>query len=52
MAAMTGAERSSTFGFRNVIVRYPGRRLTVVILTNRDDPAPYETALAIARLVK
>jgi CubicO group peptidase (beta-lactamase class C family) len=41
-----------TSGFRNVIVRYPGRRLTVVILTNRDDPAPYETALAIARLVK
>jgi len=39
-----------TSGFRNVIVRYPGRRLTVVILTNRDDPAPYETALAIARL--
>jgi CubicO group peptidase (beta-lactamase class C family) len=39
-----------TVGFRNVIVRYPSRRLTVVILTNRDDPAPYETALAIARL--
>lgn len=39
-----------TSGFRNVIVRYPGRRLTVVILTNRDDPAPYATALAIARL--
>jgi len=39
-----------TSGFRNVIVRYPIRRLAVVILTNRDDPAPYETALAIARL--
>jgi CubicO group peptidase (beta-lactamase class C family) len=39
-----------TSGFRNVIVRYPSRRLTVVVLTNRDDPAPYETALAIARL--
>jgi CubicO group peptidase (beta-lactamase class C family) len=39
-----------TSGFRNVIVRYPGRRLSVVILTNRDDPAPYETALAVARL--
>ncbi|MEO7503267.1 MAG: serine hydrolase domain-containing protein [Gemmatimonadaceae bacterium] len=39
-----------TSGFRNVIVRYPGKRLTVVILTNRDDPAPYETALAMARL--
>ncbi len=39
-----------TSGFRNVIVRYPARRLTVVILTNRDDPGPYETALAIAKL--
>lgn len=40
-----------TTGFRNVIVRYLARRLTVVILTNRDDPAPYLTALAIAKVV-
>jgi CubicO group peptidase (beta-lactamase class C family) len=39
-----------TSGFRNVIVRYPARKLTVVILTNRDDPQPYQTALAIAKL--
>ncbi len=39
-----------TSGFRNVIVRYPSRRLTVVILTNRDDPAPYETALDVAKI--
>jgi len=39
-----------TIGFRNVIVRYPKRRLTVILLTNRDDPEPYKTALAIARL--
>ena len=39
-----------TSGFRNVIVRYPSRRLTVIILSNRDDPPPYETALAIARM--
>ena len=39
-----------TLGFRNVIVRYPGRRLTVVILTNRNAPEPYRTALAIAEL--
>jgi len=39
-----------TSGFRNVIVRYPSRRLTVVLLTNRDDPEPYETALAVAAL--
>ena len=39
-----------TIGFRNVIVRFPGRRLTVVVLTNRDEPEPYATALAIAEL--
>ena len=40
-----------TSGFRNVIVRFPARKLTVVLLTNRDDPEPYQTALAIARIV-
>ena len=39
-----------TSGFRNVIVRWPSRRLTVVILSNRDTPGPYETALAIGNL--
>ena len=39
-----------SIGFRNVIVRYPKRRLTVVLLTNRNDPEPYQTALAIAKL--
>jgi CubicO group peptidase (beta-lactamase class C family) len=39
-----------TMGFRNVIVRYPSRHFTVIILTNRNDPEPYTTALAIAKL--
>lgn len=39
-----------TLGFRNVIVRWPQRRLTVVMLTNRNDPEPYRTALEIAGL--
>ena len=39
-----------TIGFRNVIVRYPQRRLTVVVLTNRDDPEPYTLAKQIAAL--
>lgn len=38
-----------TIGFRNVIIRYPQRRVTVVVLTNRDEPAPRPLALAIAR---
>ncbi len=39
-----------TAGFRNVIVRFPERRLTIVILTNRDAGEPYRAALAIAEL--
>jgi CubicO group peptidase (beta-lactamase class C family) len=38
-----------TVGFRNVIVRYPKKHLTVVVLTNRNDPEPYRLALEIAR---
>jgi CubicO group peptidase (beta-lactamase class C family) len=39
-----------TMGFRNVIVRFPKRRLTVIMLTNRDEPEPYPKALEIAKL--
>jgi CubicO group peptidase (beta-lactamase class C family) len=48
---VTGETRwhsGETTGFRNVIVRYLEQRLTVIVLTNRDDPEPYPTALAIA----
>jgi CubicO group peptidase (beta-lactamase class C family) len=38
-----------SIGFRNVLVRYPRQRLTVILLSNRNDPEPYETALAIAQ---
>lgn len=37
-----------TIGFRNVIVRWPERRLTVILLTNRNDPEPYRLAMQIA----
>jgi len=37
-----------TIGFRNAIVRFPDRHLTVVILTNRNEGTPYKTALEIA----
>jgi CubicO group peptidase (beta-lactamase class C family) len=32
--------------------RYPQRKLTVVVLSNRNEPEPYATALAIAELYK
>ncbi len=39
-----------SMGFRNVIVRWPQRRLTVVVLSNRNDPEPYRMALRIGDL--
>jgi len=39
-----------TVGFRNVIIRWPRRHFTVIVLTNRDAPEPYSLALAIAKL--
>ena len=39
-----------TVGFRNVIVRWPRRHFTVIVLTNRDAPEPYALALQIAKL--
>jgi CubicO group peptidase (beta-lactamase class C family) len=37
-----------TMGFRNVLLRWPNRRLTIIVLTNRNDPEPYRMALRIA----
>jgi CubicO group peptidase (beta-lactamase class C family) len=38
-----------SIGFRNVIVRWPKQRLTVILLSNRNAPEPYRTALKIAQ---
>ena len=41
-----------TIGFRNAIVRFPDERLSVVVLTNRNEGQPLDLALAIVdRLV-
>jgi CubicO group peptidase (beta-lactamase class C family) len=40
-----------TIGFRNAVVRFTHRRLTVLLLTNRDEPGPYPLALRVAELV-
>ena len=39
-----------TIGFRNVVLRFPQQRLAVVVLSNRNAPAPYPLARAIAAL--
>ncbi len=38
-----------SIGFRNVILRYPAQRLTVIVLSNCNAPEPYPLALQIAR---
>ena len=38
-----------SIGFRNVILRWPERRLTVVVLSNRNNPEPYALARRIAK---
>ncbi len=38
----------STRGFRNAILRYPDRRLTVIVLTNRNEGEPIQLAQRIA----
>jgi CubicO group peptidase (beta-lactamase class C family) len=40
-----------SIGFRNAVVRFPGRRLTVLVLTNRDEPGPYPVALRIGEII-
>lgn len=50
IAGETVWHSGESIGFRNVIVRWPQRRLTVVMLTNRNDPEPYRTALKIGGL--
>jgi CubicO group peptidase (beta-lactamase class C family) len=37
-----------TIGFRNALVRFPDQHLAVIVLTNRNEGTPYDTALAIA----
>ncbi len=41
-----------SIGFRNVILRFPRERMTIVLLSNRNAPEPYATAQAIATLVR
>lgn len=37
-----------SIGFRNALVRFPDQRLTVVVLTNRNEGHAYDIALAVA----
>ena len=39
-----------SIGFRNVLLRFPAHRLTVIVLSNRDAPEPYRLARQIAAL--
>ena len=44
------SHHGETSGFTNFILKYPERRLTVIVLTNRRGGVPWDLAAAIARL--
>lgn len=50
VAGETCWHTGETVGFRNIILRFGAHGLTVILLTNRSEPAPYSTALTIAGL--
>ena len=41
-----------TRGFRNALIRFPDEKLSVVVLTNRNEGEPYDTAMKIAGLFR
>jgi CubicO group peptidase (beta-lactamase class C family) len=41
-----------SIGFRNALVRFPDERLSVVVLTNRNEGHPYDIAMAIADRIR
>ena len=41
-----------SIGFRNVLLRWPEQRLTVVVLSNRNEPEPYGLARRLAEEVE
>lgn len=47
----TVSHTGSTRGFRNAILRFPDRQLTIIILTNRNEGEPIEIAKKIADLM-
>ncbi|MGZ8853569.1 MAG: serine hydrolase domain-containing protein [Thermoanaerobaculia bacterium] len=42
------AHAGETRGFRNALVRFPDQKLTVILLTNRNEGEPYDIAMKIA----
>jgi len=48
--AMRVSHHGESRGFTNAIIRYPDRKLTVVILTNRTGGAPWDLAQRVAEL--
>lgn len=44
------SHHGETMGFTNFMLKYPSRRLTVIVLTNRTGGDPWELAARVARL--
>lgn len=41
-----------SIGFRNAVVRFPDEKLSVVVLTNRNEGEPYELAMRVANAAR
>lgn len=48
----TAWHSGESIGFRNVLVRDPASRTSVILLTNRDDPEPYPVARSLLACVR
>jgi hypothetical protein len=46
------AHTGETRGFRNALIRFPDEKLTVVLLTNRNEGEPYNIAMKIAERMR
>ncbi len=44
------AHTGETIGFRNAVIRFPDEKLSVVVLTNRNEGDPYDMAMRVANL--
>ena len=49
--AGSNGEQDMSLGFRNSYVRWPEQGLSVILLSNRNDPTPYPTAVQIGELI-
>jgi CubicO group peptidase (beta-lactamase class C family) len=51
LGANTIWHEGETVSFRNIIIKWPAERVTVIMLTNRDRPDVYDVAVNVGRVL-